>query len=110
MLINWLKLSIKIILNSANGSKDILILITPENLITQSREERDNNYSILWEETKLLCQERPVVLMHRELEKFILEKLLLKTTEDLLVVQAKDLDLQVLAEVEPQVVALAVQR
>jgi len=109
-LINWLKLSTKIILNSANGSKDILILITLENHITQSREERDSNYSTLWEETKLLYQERPVVLMHRELEKFIPEKLHLKTTEDLLVAQAKDLDLQVLVEVEPQVAALAVPR
>jgi hypothetical protein len=109
-LINWLKLSTKIILNSANGSKDTLILITPENHITQSREERDNNYSILWEETKLLHQERLVQLIHRELEKFILEKLLLKTTEDLLVVQAKDLDLLVLAEVEPQVAVLAMPR
>merc|ERR1719329_1149830 len=106
MLINWLKLSIKIILNSANGSKDILILITLENHITLSREERDNSYSTLWEETKLLYQERPVELMHRELEKFIPEKLPLKTMEDLQAVQAKDLDLQVLEEVEPLVVAL----
>jgi len=58
----------------------------------------------------LLHQERLVQLKHRELEKFILEKLLLKTMEDLLVVQAKDLDLLVLAEVEPQVAVLAMPR
>jgi hypothetical protein len=67
-------------LNSANGSKDTLISITLVNHTTQLREERDNNFSILWVEIKLLLQKEEDKLLH-PLEKFIQERLKIQETE-----------------------------
>jgi hypothetical protein len=67
-------------LNSANGSKDTLISITLVNHTTQLREERDNNFSILWVEIKLLLQKEEDKLLH-QLEKFIQERLKIQETE-----------------------------
>jgi len=57
-----------------------LISITLVNHTTQLREERDNNFSILWVEIKLLLQKEEDKLLH-QLEKFIQERLKIQETE-----------------------------
>jgi len=57
-----------------------LISITLVNHTTQLREERDNNFSILWVEIKLLLQKEEDKLLH-PLEKFIQERLKIQETE-----------------------------
>jgi len=60
-----------------------LISITLVNHTTQLREERDNNFSILWVEIKLLLQKEEDKLLH-PLEKFIQERPKIQETEVLL--------------------------
>lgn len=60
-----------------------MISITLVNHTTQLREERDNNFSILWVEIKLLLQKEEDKLLH-PLEKFIQERLKIQETEVLL--------------------------
>ena len=57
-----------------------MISITLVNHTTQLREERDNNFSILWAEIKLLLQKEEDKLLH-PLEKFIQERLKIQETE-----------------------------
>ena len=57
-----------------------MISITLVNHTTQLREERDNNFSILWVEIKLLLQKEEDKLLH-PLEKFIQERLKIQETE-----------------------------
>lgn len=59
-----------------------MISITLVNHTTQLREERDNNFSILWVEIKLLLQKEEDKLLH-PLEKFIQERLKIQETEAL---------------------------